>query len=182
MADFNIVIRLKKEDKENASKKRITLPVYISVAHNGNTRYIKTQFMVTEKGLKKITNRIGAIDYEVKDQFILKQCYDLIDVYVNKCNRIKIDEITCTELVERLKQSSSDISFTDFAKEFLRKMSISGRDRPARNYESALNSLISFSKKEELSFSDITSKLINEWIESLLNTKTAKRAYPAAIK
>ncbi len=179
MADFKITTRIKKEER---SLSRLVVPVYISVAHNGETKYIKTNFKATEKKLRRIKNRVGEDDFEIKDQFILKECYDIIDEYVNRCNRLKIENMTCGELIAILKKNNSEISFTQFAQSFIDNMINSGRERPARNYQSALNSLMGYSKKSNLNFTDITSKLLNEWIISLMNLKTAKRAYPAAIK
>ncbi len=56
------------------------------------------------------------------------------------------------------------------------------RDRPARNYKSAVNNFFEFIGHDRITFQDITSKLINRWIKTLLNTKRAKQMYPAAIK
>lgn len=182
MADFNVVIRLKSEDKVKMNSELVIFPVYISIAHNGDTRYIKTQFSITEKGLKKRLNRIGEISYEVKDSFILGKCYDMINNYIDRCNHMSIANMTCSELISILKKNSNDISFSEFAKSFVDDMTNSGRERPARNYVSALNSLYEFADNNNLLFTEITSKLLNGWINSLSGTKTAKRAYPSAIK
>jgi hypothetical protein len=45
MATFSIVIRGKRRDGY--------YPVYLMVIHNGNPGYIKTTFVVSDKGLKK---------------------------------------------------------------------------------------------------------------------------------
>lgn len=57
-----------------------------------------------------------------------------------------------------------------------------GRESTSQNYKLAITRLAEFSGKRILKFSDVTSNLINSWIESMKDTKKAKNAYPKAIK
>lgn len=178
--EFNIVLRLRKENGKLVVLER--MGVYISVFHKGKTGYIKTQYVVKKEGIKKVYNQKGNESYEVKDMFVLRNCMDIIDGYVNKCNRMNIESMDCNRLIEELKRDNENISFSEYANKYINSMINSGRGRPARNYRSALNSLYNFTGSNEMSFSDINSKTINSWIITLSGTSTAKKAYPSAIK
>lgn len=177
MAEFKIIIR--KELVDNTS----VADVYISVAHNGATRYIKTQYKVNKKGVKSTINRLGKIKQEVKDAFVYRNCMEIIDSYQTKSNRIKgLDRLTCNELIEILSSDKESISFTEYANTQISKMKNEDRAGAANNYHYALKSLSSFFNKEDILFTDITSKDIKSWIESLKDTNRAKNMYPTAIK
>ncbi len=56
-----------------------------------------------------------------------------------------------------------------------------GRQNPADNYISAINSLEKFTNKKELTYLDINSKTINAWLKNLEKTNRAKNSYPNCI-
>lgn len=177
MADFSIVTRKMLVDSKDLAD------VYISVAHNGATRYIKTQYKVNKKGVKETINRLGKIKQEVKDAFVYRSCMNIIDDYQTRCNRLKdANKLTCNELIDILSSNQEDISFSEFARDQINRMINENRDGAANNYNYALKSLSSFLNKENILFSQITSKYIKSWIESLKDTNRAKNMYPTAIK
>lgn len=162
-------------------------PVYIMIAHKGKKDYIKTKYNVNKKGLKQTVNRLGKVSFEVKDTFILKECLNLIEEYQEKANRLDIDNMTVqdikSELIKKEENESEEIFlFSEFAEQFITNMVLANRERPSRNYRSALNSLYDFLKKDKLEFKDLKGVDIKKWIKSLKHTNTAKRAYPSAIK
>ena len=181
MANFTITTRLQRENGEIVFSSDF-VPVYISVAHNSETRYINTGLKTHVGKLKKSYNRLGNETYEVNDFFVLKECMQKIDDFMNRCNSHDVSQLSCKELVDFLKKDESSLSFRDFANLFIRDMINQDRDRPARNYKSAVNNFFEFIGHDRITFQDITSKLINRWIKTLLNTKRAKQMYPAAIK
>lgn len=146
---------------------------YIRLIHNSKPDYIKTNFVVDKKKV-----RSG----KVIDQYVLVECSVIIKGYMNKLNGVKTDNWTVSQVKEFILRDGSDISFTDFADEFINKMIKQGRDAPAGNYRSSVNSLKKFMRKENIFFSDITSKIIKKWIESLQETSRAKNMYPTSIK
>lgn len=177
MAEFKIVTRKELTDNESVAD------VYISIAHNGATRYLKTQYKVNKKGIKTTINRLGKKKQEVKDAFVFRNCMEIIDNYQTKCNRIKgINRLDCTEIVKILSTDKKEISFTDFARSQIEQMKKDNRTGAANNYTYALKSLSSFLAKADIMFSDITSRDIKNWIESLKETHRAKNMYPTAIK
>lgn len=182
MPTFNVTLRLRKEKGKVIFPENNFLNVYISVAHQGKTMYIKTNFTVTEKSLRKTYNRIGNEDYEIKDIFILKECYNLISDFHEKCNKLPISKMTIHEVVECLNNDTDSISFNEFADRFINEMINDNRDHPARNYRSAVNSFYKFVGRDRISFDEISSSILKSWIKSLMHTSRARNAYPNAVK
>ncbi|MCL2651084.1 MAG: transposase [Candidatus Azobacteroides sp.] len=163
MATFKPVTRTKKEYNT----------VYIRIIHlSGKVDYIKTDMIVHKSGIRK---------GEITDHTILANCALKIKSYVDKINQTNIENWTVQELKKYLTSESQSISFSDFSRKYIDKMIVSGRKKPAANYTTALNSLEAHYGKK-LFFSDITSKEIKKWIESLSETARAKQMYPNAIK
>jgi len=162
MATFKPVTRTKKEYNT----------VYIRIIHLSFTDYIKTNMIVHKSGIRK---------GEIIDHTILANCALKIKSYVDKINQANIDKWTVRELKKYLTSESQSISFSDFSRKYIDKMIVSGRKKPAANYTTALNSLEAHYGKK-LYFSDITSKEIRKWIESLSMTARAKQMYPNTIK
>jgi hypothetical protein len=101
---------------------------------------------------------------------------------VDKINQTNIGDWTVQELKKYLTDEFKQISFTDFSIKYIDKMKVNGRKKPAAYYNTALNSLKKYYKKENIFFSDITSREIRKWIESLSETARAKQLYPVIIK
>ncbi|MEI6554959.1 MAG: phage integrase SAM-like domain-containing protein [Paludibacter sp.] len=146
--------------------------VYIRVIQNQKPAYISTSYVVS-------ANQISG--NKIKDFFVITEIAPIIKKYFDRLNKHDTENWTVKEVVEFLKVESEEISFTDFFKGFTNKMINAGRENPAQNYTCAINSLIRFCGKDKLNFSEITSKLINEWIESLKDTARAKNLYPLCI-
>lgn len=146
--------------------------VYIRLSHKSATDYIKTSMILHKSGIKK---------GKISDFTVLANCSNLIKSYIFKINDLNIDTWNVKELKEFLSSDNKDISFSDFSIQYIEKMEVSGRKKPAANYRTALNSLENFIGRK-LFFSDVTSKNIRNWIESLKNTARAKELYPISIK
>jgi integrase len=146
--------------------------VHIRINHCSNTAYVGTDYVVFGKQMS---------GKKVVDKYILSQLSTIIKSYYDKLNKFKTDNWTLKEVMDLLKSDSEEISFTDFYKQFTNKMICEGRENPASNYTCAINNLIKFCGKDKLDFSDITSKLLNDWIESLKDTARAKNLYPLCI-
>lgn len=145
--------------------------VYIRIIQKTKPAYIPTAFTATPNQIK---------DKKLIDYQLIVKIAPKIESYYNKLNQVNTDNWTVQEVVSYLTSDSSEISFTDFCTEYINDMICNDRENPASNYRVAINNLKKFSK-EELYFSDITSKLINDWIKSLSKTTTAKNSYPSCI-
>jgi site-specific recombinase XerD len=146
--------------------------VYIRAIKVKEVIYISTSYAVTSSQVVKS---------KIVDYSIIAEVAPIIKSYYDKLNNVNHDDWSLREVIEFLNRDSEDVSFNDFFKKFTDKMKREGRVNPASNYTSALNSLKSYAGKDKFNFSDITSKLINGWIESMKTTARAKNLYPICI-
>ena len=155
MATFKTVLRTTKEYNK----------VYIRISHRSNVDYIPTSMICHKSMIRK---------GEISDSTILANGAIMIKSYIERINNLNIKNWTVQNIKKFLMSSDEDISFTDFATEFIIQMKNENRDKPAANYKSALNSLLKYAKREKLFFSDITTSLMNSWIKSLSNSTINK--------
>nr|WP_311470121.1 tyrosine-type recombinase/integrase [uncultured Porphyromonas sp.] len=148
--------------------------VYILCIHNRELAYIKTDLVVRDGGVNDKS--------EVTDPRVLMRATSLICSYYDKLQGKRIDNLTVKEVVNIVTDSVEErISFASFAEAYIRKLSERGVKR-ADNYRYALNSFLSFAGKPDIAFSEITSKLLRQWVDSLAHTKRAKSMYPTLLK
>ena len=95
--------------------------MYIRVTHNRKVHYIKTDKVVDQKGVAK--------DKGIKDPFVLKYCSSQISRYVNVLNNVDVSSWSIDEVISYMKSGSSDVCFSDYAREYQSKMIQEGHDR-----------------------------------------------------
>lgn len=148
--------------------------VYILCTHNDKTAYIRTELVVHDNG---VTDK-----GDITDQRILMRATALICTYYDKLQGKRTDNLTVKEIVDIVTDSVEErISFVSFAEAHIRKLSERGVKR-ADNYRYALNNFLSFAGKPDIAFSEVTSKLLRKWVDSLAHTKRAKSMYPTLLK
>ena len=175
MAEFSIELRTKKI--------KSPVPVYIRVAHRGKLCYIRSEYLLGKSGAKECINRRGTISLVITDSRILQKCDILVKKYWRKMQEYNISDLTCTELVQLIQEgSTSSISFTKYAELFIERMKDENRDHSAQNYTCALRSFQGHIGYKDISFSAITVRMLNGWIESLRHTARAKNMYPTYLK
>ena len=149
-------------------------PVYILCTHHGKPAYIRTDLVVQDSGVNENGDVIGS--------HVLLRTSALICAYYDKLQGKQTDNLTVREIVDMVTGSGEEhISFTSFAEAYIRKLSERGVKR-ADNYRYALNSFLSFAGKTDIAFSEVTSKLLRGWVDSLAHTKRAKSMYPTLLK
>ena len=148
--------------------------VYIRVTHNRSVAYINTNYIIDKKQIGK--------NGEIIEPFVNKQCVLHIAEYLERCNRVDIKDWTAKEIADYLTKGFEVMSFSEYCRLFTRRMDEEGRETTSQNYKLAITRLEEFSEKKTLKFSDVTSKLINDWIASMKNSRYAKCGYPKAIK
>lgn len=149
-------------------------PVYIRVTHNRKVGYIKTDKMVSKKDVTK--------NKEIRDNFVMMFCMELINSYTSRLNEKDTSAWSVKEVIEFLLTEECDICFSDYARKHIDKMINRGQERNAKNYKMALSSLELFVGTNKLMFSQMTSALVNRWIESLAATHRAKEMYPICMR
>lgn len=176
MAVFTTVVRGKRNDGY--------YPVYIRVTHgSGNVAYIKTTFVVSEKGLKKTYTKSGKEKIEVSDSRILKECMNEIAGYVRKLNEVDSEKMNIHEVIHYLTNNEEeDLSFTSFAAEFINNMVNENRKNPSRNYKLAVKRLHEFYRKDNILFKELTTLNLTNWIESMKDSSRKRNLYPTCIK
>ena len=107
--------------------------VYIRVAHNKRTQYIKTDKVVNSKGIDK--------NNYVCDPFVMKYCANKIALYTELLNKQDVKDWDVNEVISYLIKGTSDLCFSDYAREYQSKMIRDGHARNARTYELAYQNL-----------------------------------------
>lgn len=166
MATFKTVVRRVRADG--------FYPVYIRVTHNRDSSFIKTGKMVTRKELTSSN--------EITDPWVVKFCSDRIIQYNNRLNRVSIENWDVKEVAEFLMAGDADVCFSDYAREYIKKMINNGQERNAKNYSLALKHLENYVGTNQVMFSYLTSLFVNNWIKTLSNTRRAKEMYPICMR
>ena len=167
MATFKITIQKQRTDGY--------WPVYIRVIHHRDSAFIKTDKLVDYKGIVKSTK-------EVKDPFVRKACDLLIIDYIDRLNKVDTSTWSAQDVVKFLKEGTSDVCFSDYARQYQAKMIQEGHARNARTYELAYQNMELYAGSNKIMFSHITSSFINGWIKSLSSTARAKEQYPVCVR
>ncbi|MDE7380576.1 MAG: hypothetical protein K2N03_00420, partial [Muribaculaceae bacterium] len=152
MASLTICVDRKRKRKDGLYL------VYVRVTHNGRTAYIKTDKVVSEKGLSP--------SWEVTDPFILKPLSTQVVEWLDLLNRQSISTWTARQVVDFLKSAGEELIFSDYARRYITAMKDNGQLRNARNYEMAVKSLELHACTNQVKFSQMTSAMISRWIKT----------------
>jgi hypothetical protein len=145
--------------------------VYIRFAHNRKISYLRTSWMVNDKGLSRNKK-------DIIDPFVIQQTSKLIDQYYNTLNRIDTQDRTVYEIVDYIQKGNDGISFSMYARKHIEKMKARGQERTSRDYKWALYSLEMFAGGDEIMFSQLTYSFLSRWIDSLSQTARSKKQIP----
>lgn len=167
MATFKITVQKQRSDG--------FWPVYIRVIHHRESMFMKTDKMVDYKGIVKSTK-------EIKDPYVRKACDILITDYIDRLNKVDTSTWSVQEVVKFLKEGTSDVCFSDYARLYQSKMIQEGHTRNARTYELAFQHLERYAGTTKVMFSHLTSLFITKWINSLSSTARAKEQYPVCVR
>ena len=147
--------------------------VYIRVVQNRQSSFIRTSWMVNDKGVK---------GKDVVDPFVIQQTSNLIGRYYQMLNSIDISSWTASEVVNYLTTSTEDMSFSDYVRKHVEKMKKNGQERTSRNYRWAIQHMERFACTDDIMFSRLTSAFLNRWIENLSTTNRCKEQYPVCMR
>ena len=149
--------------------------VYIRVTHNRQVKYIRTSWMVDDKGLSKDKQ-------DVIDPFVSEQTSKVIAGYYSMLNRLDTKNWAAKEIVEFIQYGKDGISFSKYARKHIEKMIARGQERTSRDYKWALYSLEKFAGETEVMFSQLTYSFLSRWIDSLALTSRSKEKYPINLR
>ena len=166
MATFKACIKTQRNDGLFA--------VFIRIAHNRAARYINTGKTIDKSKVRK---------GEIKDITLLSYCSNLIKQYSERLNAVDITNWTANDIVAYLQNIDEDISFSKYARKYVRDMAVNrGMERNSKNYKWAYQSLEKFAGTDDIMFSRLTTKFIQDWIKTLESTSRAKEMYPICIR
>ena len=149
-------------------------PVYIRVTHQRKVGFIKTNKVVSKKGV--------TTSKEIKDTFVSNFCTTVILDYTNRLNAFDTTRWSVKEVIEFLQTGDSDVCFSEYARQYIARLISNGQDRTARNYELALGHLERYFGTNKVMFSQLTSTAVTLWIKSLESTHRAKEMYPVCMR
>jgi len=149
--------------------------VYIRFAHNRKVSYVRTSWMVNDKGLSRNKK-------DILDPFVIQQTSKLITNYYDQLNRIDTQNWTVKEIVDYIQKGKDGISFSMYARKHIEKMKTRGHERTSRDYKWALYSLEKFAGGDKVMFSQLTYSFLSRWIDSLSHTARSKNKYPINIR
>lgn len=149
-------------------------PVYIRVTHQRKVGFIKTDKVVSKKGV--------TASKEIKDTFVSNFCTTLILDYTTRLNSFDTSRWSVKEVIDFLQTGDSDICFSDYARQHIGRLINNGQDRTARNYELALGHMERYFGTTQVMFSQLTSTAMTLWIKSLESTHRAKEMYPVCMR
>ena len=150
-------------------------PVYIRFTKKNQVSYVKTSWVVNERGLT-------ADKKDIKDPFVIQQTSILIENYYRQLNQIDTSNWSVSEIVKYVTEFNNDISFSDYTREHIAKLIKRGQERTSRNYKWALQHMERFAETDNIMFSRLTSSFLNRWIESLSVTNRCKEQYPVCMR
>lgn len=135
---------------------------------NDGTYNIKVRFTL-DRMVKRLSSSLFATSKDLTKSFNLKEgttvkreVDKLISTYQEKCAKLQLEvnHYTLDDIFAFLKserEQTQSIDFIQFCKEWLETTNIKGK----KNYQSALNSFISYLGKEHLKTDEVTSQLLN---------------------
>ena len=149
--------------------------VYIRFAHNRRVSYLRTSWLVNDKGISRNKK-------DIIDPIVIQQTSKLIVQYYEQLNRIDTQNWTVKEIVDYIQKGKNGVSFSLYARKHIDKMIARGQERTSRDYKWALYSLERFAGGNEVMFSQLTFSFLSRWIDSLSQTARSKNKYPINIR
>ncbi len=161
------MLTIREEIKKGEIKSDGTYNIKVRFTLDRKFKRLSTNFFVTSKDLTK--------SLKLKAGTTVKREVDkLIQTYQEKCAKLQLEvnHYTLDDILEYLKAErtrTQSIDFIQYCKEWLETTDIKGK----KNYQSALNSFISYLGKEHLKTDEVTSQLLNGF-KAHLNLKREK--------
>lgn len=165
-----------------------TYNIKIRVTQNMRKKYLSTPWYVTREDLTR--------SLKLKNQKYIDLTDDLIRKYRSRCDRVGelIKSMTVEQVVDvitRETQEVFDLDIVAYGRAYAKQLEDEGRIGTAKTYTVAINSLVRYVERENISIKEITVKLINDWIRWLQklparkNRERGERAqslYPSVLR
>lgn len=162
------MLTIKAEVQRDKQRSDGTYNVKVRFTQDRKVKRLSSSLFVTSKDLTK--------SFNFKEGTTVKREVDkLIHTYQEKCAKLQLEvnHYTLDEIFSFLKserEQTQSIDFIQYCKEWLETTDIKGK----KNYQSALNSFMSYLDKEHLKTDEVTSQLLNGF-KAHLNIKREKQ-------
>lgn len=149
------MLTIKAEVQRDKQRSDGTYNVKVRFTQDRKVKRLSSSLFVTSKDLTK--------SFNFKEGTTVKREVDkLIQTYQEKCTKLQLEvnHYTLDDIFSFLKserEQTQSIDFIQYCKEWLETTGIKGK----KNYQSALNSFISYLGKEHLKTDEVTSQLLN---------------------
>lgn len=149
------MLTIKAEVQRDKQRSDGTYNVKVRFTQDRKVKRLSSSLFVTSKDLTK--------SFKFKEGTTVKREVDkLIQTYQEKCAKLQLEvnHYTLDDIFSFLKserEQTQSIDFIQYCKEWLETTGIKGK----KNYQSALNSFISYLGKEHLKTDEVTSQLLN---------------------
>ncbi len=162
-----------------------THPVMLQIAHNRRVKRISIGVNSTPKQWNEQKNRVRSTytNHETVNARISAELAKADKVRIKLLDS-KID-FTVDDLVLAIKGTKIDESFVNYAENLILELKKANKFGNAANYQCALNALKSFSRKDDILFSDINYKFLNSMEKHHLannNTLNGLSVYLRAVR
>ena len=162
------MLTIKAEVQRDKQRSDGTYNVKVRCTQDRKVKRLSSSLFVSSKDLTK--------SFNFKEGTTVKREVDkLIQTYQEKCAKLQLEvnHYTLDDIFSFLKserEQTQSIDFIQYCKEWLETTDIKGK----KNYQSALNSFISYLGKEHLKTDEVTSQLLNGF-KAHLNLKREKQ-------
>lgn len=150
-----------------------TFNIKIRVTHNRQKKYLATPYYVDKDDLTRT--------YKIKNQYYLDKCDAIIKRYRKRCDEIgeSLKQMDIDEVVTIISANNNmfDLDFIQYAKSQIKAMIDSGRGSTAKTYENAINNLIKFVGRDNISIKEITVGLLKNWVKWIDERSSDKRGW-----
>ena len=139
-----------------------TYNIKIRVTQNQRKRYLATPWYVTKDDLTR--------SLKLKNQKYIDLTDNLIRSYRAKCDLLGtsikgmgVDEVVA--YIEKPVEDCWDLDMVEYTRQYILHLEEIGHNGNAQNYKIAINNLVKFVGREELSIKEITVRFLKRWAE-----------------
>lgn len=142
-----------------------TYNIKIRVTHNRQKKYLPTPYYIYRDDLTR--------NYKIKNQYYIDECDKLIKKYRSVIDSLgeRSFQMTIDQIVDAINQGNIndhiDLNIIDYGRNMAKQMKADGHVGNAKVYDIALNNLVKFVGRDNISVQEITVRFLNDWIKYL---------------
>jgi len=143
-----------------------TWNIKIRVIHNRKIRYIATNWYVTKDDITKSFKLKNAIYIDYVDDLI-KSYRKILDKVGQSVKEMDVDTVCSLikDAMSRQDPQGFDLDIVAYGRDHAKHLRDTGHEGNARAYEIALNNLVKFVGRDNVSVREINSRFVEKWIE-----------------